>query len=63
MGLVTRLPPGGGALEYKGDLQKLTREQKLGGIRCKILLKKGGHLVWAQKKGSFLMWTPKNGVI
>ena len=38
------------------------RRTKVGGFRCKISSKKGGHSVWAPKKrGPFLVLTPKNG--
>ena len=55
--------PGGGTQIWKWRTSAY-RRTKIGGIRCKISSKKGGHSVWAPKKwGLFCCGLPKMGVI
>ena len=36
--------------EYESNVHVPTGERSIGGIRCKISLRKGGHSVWGSKQ-------------
>ena len=58
----TELTPGGGGTRIWKWRTSAYRRTKIGGIRCKISSRKGGHSVWVPKKwGLFWCGLPKWG--